>query len=848
MKNDDEHALSILRVIARMNPSDENTKEELKRLEEKVLRVKLEKLHRVVATADNAAIEAELAHIENSGVPVPPSHPVWQEAQVARCQDMLRRAEQLRQQDAWQDAEVLAEEIHTLATHYNLQLPAADADAWNLLDEWTTGKRSAYANDQDFQRALSSLEYEVQTLESRRANASRLTAIDAKNSFNSLAAKWSESERYNRPLGEALIGRCEQIRLWLQNSMNAAARRKRLGAIAVTLLVLAAIAATIPFVLDWAKERNLLLRFNILESSRHVADTENLIAQVPARLKAKSNVTEAMTKAHRFILHEKELKGVFDENLRGLQQSAAGNFSGGIENVGVRRAQADRELAQLAPEFQANSKLALSGWDNQWQSVRSTTLSNLLDRADQIAVALNGTNGFHVVHDALLQIQSMLAGMVQLTNEPPALDRNLAARLRELAAKSALWAQHADQWEKANGALTDAQSLDQYLDRLDSLVQSPFASATQRDSVTEIDRLKINRETLLGELLLPNNPTLWSSLTNVTEWRTTLMPEQPTVQEKDLYLKLRDDKNMQNVFVYQLITNARPNNPFKDHPVFVQGSIERDRGGAMAGMVFDPSATRDLLRFAPKRYSDWDWDYARIKNLFRTQECETFERIGLGELINPNTGNYQKPVLQLFDQLDQETNSSALFRAFVTLKLFALAGLRPEEWGLQWSPDTARHIQRLNDLGAFSLKSGDWMVPDQSAKYEASLQTCFARVRGLSLEKEARLLQQLARETCQTDFSYAGFVDGTGQAVLRQIVPPVPEYWGWGSNSRSTVLLVRKTAAGPSFVASPMPYTPLFIFNGDRQRLLHEIGHSLSYPPSQTAGILPPFFAGLPYE
>jgi hypothetical protein len=174
--------------------------------------------------------------------------------------------------------------------------------------------------------------------------------------------------------------------------------------------------------------------------------------------------------------------------------------------------------------------------------------------------------------------------------------------------------------------------------------------------------------------------------------------------------------------------------------------------------------------------------------------------------------------------------------------------LRPEEWGLQWSPDTARHIQRLNDLGAFSLKSGDWMVPDQSAKYEASLQTCFARVRGLSLEKEARLLQQLARETCQTDFSYAGFVDGTGQAVLRQIVPPVPEYWGWGSNSRSTVLLVRKTAAGPSFVASPMPYTPLFIFNGDRQRLLHEIGHSLSYPPSQTAGILPPFFAGLPYE
>jgi hypothetical protein len=847
LKNDDERALSILRVIARMNPSDENTKEELKRLEGKLLRVKLEKLRQIAATGDSAAIQAQLAQIETSGAPIPSSHPVWQQAQVARCQELLRRAEELRRQEAWQDAEVLVEEIRTLATHYNVQLPNADADAWTSLEEWTAGKRGAYADDQDFQRALSALEYEVQTIENKRATAIRPGAVDAKNNFNSLAAKWSEAGRFDRSLDQALIARCGQCRDWLQNSMKAANQRQRIATAAVTLLVLGAVAATIPFVLDRAKERDFVLRLEMLESSRRVSDTETLVAQVPARLKTKPRVAEAMTAAQSFIAREKELKRVFDGNLNNLQQLAAGGFNSGIEQAGPRREQGERALAQLAPEFQIPGKSALNAWDAKWQAVRHAALSAQLDRAEQIAAGLNGTNGFDAVHAALPKIQSIMADMDQLRIEPLALDRNLEARFRQLSAKTALWTSNAEQWEKAQAALAGAQSLDEYLDRLDQWAQSPFATAAQRDGTAEIDRLKINRETLLGELLLPNERAAWASLTNVAEWRTTLMPEQPTAQEKDLYFKLRDDKNMQNVFAWQLITNARPNNPFRSHPIFVQGSMALDRGGQMAGLVYDPGDSRNALRFALQSYSDWD--YASVKKMFRTQECDTFERIGLGELIDPNTGNYQKPILQLFDQLNQEDNSSAVFRAFVTLKLFALAGLRPQEWGLQWSPDAIRHIQALKDMGAPDLKSGDWMAPAQSAKYEALLQTHFARARGVPLEKQAGFLQQLARATCDTDFSLAGFIDVNGRPVLRQINAPVAEYWGWGSGSRSAVLLLRKTGGAAAFdkVAEPLPLTPLFVFNGDRRRLFNETARTMSYPASQMAGLLPPFFAGL-YE
>ncbi|HZM05401.1 MAG TPA: hypothetical protein VFC44_20575 [Candidatus Saccharimonadales bacterium] len=843
LSNDDEQALSILRVIARMNPSDENTGEELKRLEEKVLRVKLEKLRQSMAAGDHAATQAQLAQIETSGLAISSSHPVWQQAQVSRCQELLRRADALRQEDAWQDAEVLVEEIHTLATHYNVRLPEAQAQAWESLEAWTTEQRGAYAENQDFQRALSALEYEVQTFETKRATATRLGMVDARNGFNSLAGKWSEVERFDRPLDEALIARCAECRDWLQNGVKAAGMRQRIASIAVVLLVLGVIGAAIPFFLNWTRERDLLRGLATLESSRRVSDLEALMAQAHVRLKTKPAFAEGLAKAQNFIAHEKELKRVFDEDLTGLQQLAAGGLNSGTAQIGPRREQAEHAFAQLAPEFQIPAKSALNAWDAKWQPTRNAALSAQLDRAEQIAGSLNGGSGFDAIHAALPRIQTILAGMTPLRTQPPELDPNLEARFRKLSAKTVLWTGNAEQWEKAQASLTSAQSLEDYLERLDLLVQSPFATAAQRDAVAEIDRLKINKTALLGELLLPDNHEVWDSLTNVAGWGANLFPEQPTAQEKDAYFKLRDDKNMQNVYVYQLNANPRANNPFRSHLIFVQGSTALDRGGQMAGVVYDPGDSRDAARFALQSYSDWD--YASVKKMFQTQECETFERIGLGDLIDPNTGNYQKSILQMFDQLNQEENSSAVFRAFVTLKLFALAELRPEQWGLPWAPGAARHLQALKDLGAANLKSGDWMVRAQSAKYEAPLESYFGRVRAVSLEKQAKFLQQLARATCAADFSFAGFADVNGQPVVRQFNAPAPEYWGWNSRSRSAVLLWRKTGETAfDKVADPLPYTPLFVFNGERRHLLNETAQSVSFPASQAADILPPFFAG----
>jgi hypothetical protein len=842
MENDDARAFSILRVISRLNPSDANTKEEMKRLEEKLLRVKLESLRQVLAAGDPINIQTSLEQLEASGLPVPASHPVWQEAQVARCQQMLGRAEELRRQDLWQDVEILVEEIHALATRYNVRLPDADADVWASLEEWTTQQRAAYAAQQDFRRAVSALEYEADSLASQRATGARLSQAGATAAYNSLAAKRTEAERFGQPLAEDLVAQCQEESAWLQRQIQAANHRKRVIAIVAVLVILGAIGATIPFVLNRAREGEYEQRFRQLESARKVFGVESLLAEVPEAWKTNPQMADSLGQARDFVARETELKQSFDQKLAGLQQFAAADFRSPLAQVGPDRESVGHALNQLAPEYQTAAASALGAWDARWQKFRNAELDGALHRVEEDAAALNATNGVEPVRAAIPQMQAMLLALAPLTAQPPALEQDLADRLGLLNTKIESWTALAGKWEQGQAALSNAPSLRQYLEALDQLVLSPFATVAQKTDVEKIGRLQIDQETLLGQLLAPNDRSVWDSLTNVTGWSASLMPEQPTSQEKDLYFKLRDDKNVRDVNAYELITNSRPNNPYRSHPVFVQGAIAPDNGGSEAGIVHDPAQYRDTLHFVRTAYSDWD--YSKIQRLYRTLECDSYERLGLGDLIDANTGNYQKPILQIFDQLNHETKASAVFRAYVTFRLLAVAQVRPAEWGFPWCPALAAHLQALTALEANQIQSGDWMVPERSEKLERPLQEYFEKARAVPLEKQARFLQQLVRETCAKGFVFAGFVDATGHPVPQALATPSDELCGW-SRAGSATVLFRKAPGGEAYspVAEPLPYSPLFVFAGDRRELLLQTLTATGYPAALAGPVLPPFFS-----
>ena len=103
----------------------------------------------------------------------------------------------------------------------------------SALEEWTTDKRKGtYADNKDFQRALSALGVpKIKPSEGQRTKAGRLSAVEAKNNFNSLAAKWREAGRFGRPLLDEADRRPRHRRNaqdWLQKQMQMAAKKRRI--------------------------------------------------------------------------------------------------------------------------------------------------------------------------------------------------------------------------------------------------------------------------------------------------------------------------------------------------------------------------------------------------------------------------------------------------------------------------------------------------------------------------------------------------------------------------------------------------------------------------------------------
>jgi hypothetical protein len=839
LKGEDDRALSILRVIARLNTSDENTKQELKRLEEKLVRDKVAAMTDALEKGDVAAAGAQVSRIESSGLPLPSSHPIWQRLQVARCREMLTRAAALREAGSWEEAEALLDEIHALATDNNLQIPAADADLWNSLDEWTHNERGNYAREQDFKRAVSSLEHDVQTIENWRTNGAKLSLPQTRSALESLSAKWRTTGDFGLPMDDDLAYRCKDTTEWLQSRITQADKRRRTLNVVVTLLILAAIGASVPATLNWSRQEELLASFHSLEHSRRVAATEAILRQIPEKLKTTAATADAVGTAKQFVSHEVELKENFDQRLAALQQFTDSGKP--AEEIGARRTECEQVIPTLAPEYRAPAKSALAQWDARWKVVRDGELSARLVRAEQIADGLNTTGGFETAKATMSELQNALTGLDRMVAQPPPVDPALDAKYRDLSTKADRWTGTIQDFEKAQASLQQTADMQDYLRTLVHLAASPFATTEQRDAVAQISRLGISEPVLLGELLLPENKEAWDSLTNSASWPQADMPGQASAAEKEAYIKLRDDKNMQGIYAYELVTNARPGNPFRTHPVFAQGLIAPDRAGQESGMIYDPAEKPNELHFVQQTYSDWD--YLKVRKLFRTQECDAYERLGLGDWIDSNTGSYKKPILQLLDQLNRDDESSAVFRAFVTMKLYDLARMRPLAWGLQWAPDAAREIRKLEELGAGEIQSGDWMVRAQSEKYENELRKFFAQARTVSLEKEAQFHRGLARKTCEQGFLLAGYVGLDGEPALRRIVIPGAEYWGWDARSSSVGLLFRRApgATDVERLGEPMSGSPLLVFPGDRRKILIDSEQAAG----ATASVLPPFFNGL---
>ena len=858
LRHQDARAVAALRAIGRRNPADANGARELERLEARIVTGTRDRIAAALAADDEGRAVALVEEFEALNFQRCPAGEVWQRAQLARCRALWRRAQTCHAANDWPAAVPLLTAIAGLREEHALTFAAADAQAVTSLTTWVNERQRAEADDTRFHRARLTLQQMLNLAEEKQLATRAVGRGELRDDLEAMERKWREVVQFGRPVEEALATRTRKTIQLLGVQLGQKNRLVRnLVTVAVTAFAIAAVAFSLVLYAQ-RKGRDFGAELRAVRQGRRVATAEKLSQHVRAnepRLAASPALLSQLQQTDSFLAGEQQRRQAGEASLTRLESLARAAFAGpSPEQVEAQFQAARQAVAGVAEDWQPPLRTRLAALDGQWsewldqhRTERNAAFEALLRRAETLASSdLDYERGPEAVRNALTRLEPDLRALETQAPAPLpqlSLAAPLAARWATLQARLSAFRGQLEKWEGVTRQWQNPTTLEAYLESLKTFHESEFAAQSQKPSAFELLSLGATAPRLCAGLLLPDQPGAWERFQRRPE--ELFVPLDIMPGERSLYNQLRDDENIHNIYVCRLNVGTTP---VVTHEVFARGVLTTNRLGRKTGQVYDPGETPAAgraLNFKPREIHRAD-----LEELGRAPEAALFERAGLKDLIDSRSGtNYAGSLLGILDRLNQETSASPLIRAYLALRLGELMELRPAEWGAAWTPALAADQRRLRQLGADSVRSGDWLVPTRVEALAKPLAAHFQEAAKTSYQQQAKFLSTLACRAVDAGFALAGHADAAGQPVLPQPPPDGAELWGWAAAGKAPALLFRYHASDQRcvVVSEALPFTPLLVFRADRQQLAAEVRQAITARPEELGTNLAPLFAA-PHE
>lgn len=854
----EEDAVKALRSIVWRNPADTHAPLELERLERNILRLRLEELEKTLRAGNDARAAQLVEAIETLDFQARPEGEVWRRGQEARCRHLFNLASQCRAEGRWDVAANHLAEVRALSQEHGLQLAAAFGETLGELESWVAACHKEQSETDRFERSLLELRQMLARGEERQMAGALPDRVQLREQRDALRHKWRELELAGRPLGEDLAARAHKlIRLFETRLQRLERRRRILVVVGVAVFILAAIAAS-----DWfwqhRQAKDLAAQLQALREERQVAAAEKRLAQIrakPTRVTGLSAVRAAVAATDDFLRQERQQLQDCVSALTQLQTLTEQGFASlAPDQIQARFDAAQRAVEQLARDLQDEPRAKLAPLLSRWElfldtrrNERAADCERRLRRAAELAGReLPYERGPETVRAGLAALDAQLRELQPLITPPlPRLapPAHLQAEFNALQQRLRASAAELQKWDQVQAAWRNPTTPEQYLESLKVFQQSEFASPAEARQAGDALALNVASSAWLMALLLPGQPEAWAQFQ--TAIGLPLHPDEVMPSERVKFRELRDDENIHSIRVFRrTVRPPAPPEPEARRTFYLRGNWENTRTSTMRGIVYDPKASPAALLFKRTEFSS----HLEFEELGAAPEAGAFEAVGLKQLLDGGNTNFTIGLLRVLDQVNQESNSSPLFRAWLAVRLHELLEVRPVLWGAPWTPALAADRQRLRELGAENLRSGDWMIPARQQALNEPLQAHFRAAGQVSYVTQARFIYTLARQATETGFVMAGHVDGRGKPALAIEPKAGLELWGWSANQRNPELLFR-LLDGDSFktVNPPLLFSPLLVFRADRGELLAKVRQSFGTQSAAAGTALPPLFAA-PHE
>jgi hypothetical protein len=780
---DDERAHGLIRIIAKMNPGDENAAKELKRLQRKALQGALTQLRANLEAGDELLLTA-MDQVETAGMAEDYEQSAeWKQAVVVRNR-VRRTAGRLRMPEAlcqaeenlklgeWRQAAVQHGEYVILASTYGLGTEQADLEERARKIELKLEQHRAEAERVAKCRHLvMEMEGIADEVETRMVTPLGLTNDFAGPLVEELTRKLRQLESLRGDFPNSSRMRIESARAQLTQALDRAGRSKRLrlvgGLAAAAVFLIAATGIGVLF-FRASGEADSLVSLRGKQSSSGVRDLVNRIQNdEPVLLKLPRLATE-VAQSNRWLESVDANRLLVERELEALEHARSDEFAKLVSSdLFDRLEETGALIGNLPPDLGTETSARLTVLRNDGERVmlkrqgeNDSAARTTFSKWSRILETITFDGPAAEAGLLLEPAQEELAPFLKLgTLKHPLLQlpASTAALIADLGSRVGAMQDRTEASIRAVAALSTAETSASYLEALTHLASCSFSetSAAQRivDTWPDNDRLKAFL-VFKGDLA-----ALKAAANDVVVGMP--VPEAADAKDREVISALASSEILNGLWEVEW-----KNRKGENRKCLSQGALERDVTDGLKGKVANyPKLTSEVLKFSATAIASGDGNV--ILSNQPTATAAMMSKLGLKGMLDDTGTKFRSSVLPLMDIVANDQKAKPLAKAYVWGQLLRLVrNHKREEWGLHYCPGMVDDIKRFEEVAMMApLLESAWLL-EKTPEYAAKWEQFFSSLGKRSTFIELRQTHAAATAISSASVDLAGYVTIDGTIVL----------------------------------------------------------------------------------
>jgi hypothetical protein len=831
-KRDDVNAFHLIRVIARMNPGDENAAKELKRLQRKALQASLAKLKSSLDGNDAVLLDA-MARVEEAAVAEEyEATPEWRQAAAARSRIrrmsawqkmpfLLQDAEDQMREGDWRQAALHHGEFEGLVLTHGMD--TAMADGMEARSKSITAALAICRAEAErvaaTRKLVAEMEHIANDVETRTVTPLGLSREFSEPLIEQLAHKMRQLETLRGEFPEISRRRVDAAFVRLTQSLERINRGRRIrwvAGISIALMLLISGAVLGAFALRSSAHAKLLADLRQKQSTSGLRDLIlRITSEEPLLLKFPSLATE-VAEARQWLETVDAKRSVADGELSALEEIRAVHFSGiSSRDLFAKLRESGEQISALPDDVAEEAAARLSVVRNDGERIIATRQgeedgkardlvarwNTILERIDPEGPSMNALDA---IKPATQELDPYL-NQTALEHPSLRLPASTSTMLEDLQARLDTIRQRVEAVSACHRALERVATAEEYREAMVTLASTTFSesAAAQRvvDAWMDADRMKA--------LMVFRGDLTALKAAEADDQFGAPVPESANAEDRSVISSLSQSTALNKLWFLEWEDLKG-----KAHRGLSEGEMRPDGITGKRGKVSDyPKPGAAIPFFAEREMYPHEG-----KEVIRNQETPISKlmlRLSLMDLLDNTGAKFRSSVLPALDTIANDKDAHPLAKAYVFGRLLTIVRNRDvKEWGIHYCPEMIDDMAAYDALAMKApLNEWSWLIQDKENVLLPWKEYFSSRGERSSYSQLIKT-RNVARDVIQNSLRLVGRVSGDGSIIFdpglaKQLVLGMKDS-GDGTTKMAVCGVVDSNGKWNGELPSFTPYSPLF--------------------------------------